>query len=380
QTTSEGGLLGMALHPDFANNPYVYTVYTYSSGSTILEKVVRCTYNGSSLGSPFILLDNIIGANVHDGSRLLILPDNTLLVSTGDAANSSTSQNQNSLNGKILRMNLDGTIPANNPTPGSYVYSYGHRNPQGLTRSPGGAIYSSEHGASTDDEVNIIQPNRNYGWPTVEGLCNTPAEQTFCNTNNVAEPIATWTPTVAPAGIIYYNNPAIPEWQNSVLLTTLKASKLVHLQLNAAGTAVTAQTDYLTSRYGRLRAICQAPDGRIFISTSNRDGRTTPRATDDRIIVLRSRNISGVKEKLRGALQVYPNPAKQVVQVQFSNQQKPLQLELFDLAGRQVKLQPVEQRKESVYFSVKDLLPGIYVLRAQEQENVYYQRLVVQPE
>ena len=132
------------------------------------------------------VLLSLPAAGIHNGSRLLVLPDNTLLMSTGDKGDGgSSSQNFNSLNGKILRLNLDGSIPADNPTAGSYVYSMGHRNPQGLAMGPNGLIYSSEHGQSNNDEVNIIQPGRNYGWPNVEGVCNTSSENSFCVANNV---------------------------------------------------------------------------------------------------------------------------------------------------------------------------------------------------
>ena len=136
----------------------------------------------------------------------------------------SEAQNRASLNGKILRMSLDGTIPADNPAPGSLVYTLGHRNPQGLVQLPNGRIYSSEHGPNTDDEVNRIEAGRNYGWPNVEGYCDLSAEATFCAANNVREPLTAWTPTIAPAGLSYYDHPAIPGWRGSLLLAVLKGS------------------------------------------------------------------------------------------------------------------------------------------------------------
>ena len=143
-------------------------------------------------------------------------------MTTGDAQQQPQAQNPASLNGKILRLNLDGTIPANNPTPGSPVYTLGHRNPQGLVQLPNGRIYSSEHGPNNDDEINQIEAGRNYGWPNVEGYCDLPAEATFCAANNVREPLTVWTPTIAPAGLTYYDHPAIPGWRGSLLLAVLK--------------------------------------------------------------------------------------------------------------------------------------------------------------
>ncbi len=291
---SESGLLGMVLHPDFSNSPYVYVAYNYNSGGNRV-KLVRYTYDGTTLSDPTILISGIMGSSGgnHSGSRLLLLPDQTLLMSTGDYYNDVVAQNVSSINGKILRINLDGSVPADNPIAGSYVYSWGHRNAQGLVRSPSGIIYSSEHGPSNDDEFNILEPNRNYGWPNVEGLCNTPSEITFCTANNVREPLAVWTPTLAVAGIDFYNHPAIPEWQGCVLLANLKAPTFKQIIFDQSGTAIVQQKDIINYTYGRLRDLCIAPDGRVFIGTSNQDGRAAawagfPQADDDKILQLRN--------------------------------------------------------------------------------------------
>ncbi len=268
-SNGEGGLLGMALHPQFSTNPSVFLVYNY--GSPYKEKVVRYTYTGGTLTAPTILLDQIPASSIHNGSRLLITSDQKLLISTGDASVPENAQNVNSLSGKILRINLDGSIPADNPTAGSRLWSFGHRNPQGLIEAKG-KIYSSEHGPNNDDEINIIAKGRNYGWPNVEGYCNLPAEGTFCSANNVVEPIQAWTPTIATASIHYYNSDYIPQWKNSLLLVTLKASKLVQLKLNEAGDAVASSKDYFLNDFGRLRAICQSPEGKIYIASSNGSG------------------------------------------------------------------------------------------------------------
>lgn len=264
----EGGLLGMVLHPDFSTTPEVFVAYNYSKSGTYTEKIVKFTYNGTTLTNPVTLLDNIPAANIHNGCRLAISPDKKLFISTGDAAVTSRAQDRNSLAGKILRINLDGTIPADNPTPGSPLWTLGHRNPQGLV-FVGNTLYSSEHGAGTDDEINIIQKNRNFGWPSVEGLCGTGSESTFCSTNNVAEPIYTWTPTIAPSGIDYYNSDAIPQWKNSLLLAVLKDSELLQLKLNAAGDKIDGANVFYKSTYGRMRDVCVAPDGKVYIITSN---------------------------------------------------------------------------------------------------------------
>ena len=167
--SGEPGMLGMAMHPEWETTPKVFIVYTTGSTWNGTERLSVFDWNGSSLVNEEVLL-SLPAAGIHNGSRLLVLPDNTLLMTTGDVGDGgASSQNLSSLNGKVLRLNLDGSIPSDNPTPGSYVYSHGHRNPQGLAMGPGGIIYSSEHGQSNNDEVNIIEPGRNYGWPNVEG-------------------------------------------------------------------------------------------------------------------------------------------------------------------------------------------------------------------
>ncbi|MBL7788117.1 MAG: PQQ-dependent sugar dehydrogenase [Chitinophagales bacterium] len=286
----ESGLLGMVLHPDFVNQPYVYLVYNYLQGFQIKERLVRYTYNGTTFTDPFIMLNSISGNSTHIGSRLLILPDSTLLMTTGDAQDQPASQDLNELTGKVLRFNLDGTIPADNPFGvDNPVYSYGHRNAQGLVLAPNGLLYSSEHGPTNDDELNVIVKGANYGWPTVQGFCDTPLEAAFCSANTVTEPLLSWTPTLAVAGIDYFNHPSIPEWQNSILMATLKAKRFYQFSLATDGTIAESNV-FLENVFGRLRDVCVAPDGRIFVSSSNRDAYGTPSANDDRIIVLRNPN------------------------------------------------------------------------------------------
>jgi glucose/arabinose dehydrogenase len=267
-SNGEGGLLGMILHPNFTTIPYVYIVYNYNKSNTYTEKVVRFNYNGTTLRNPFTIIDGIEAASIHSGSRLLISPDLKLFVTTGDASNQSLPQNISNLNGKILRFNLDGTIPADNPVAGNPYWSYGHRNPQGLVFA-NNILYSSEHGPSNDDEVNIIDKGKNYGWPNVEGYCNTNSEKTFCTANNVKEPIQAWTPTIAVCGLDYYNNDLIPQWKNSLLMVALKEARLYQLQLDATYKTITKSNEYFANRYGRMRDVCISPAGKVYICTSN---------------------------------------------------------------------------------------------------------------
>ncbi len=290
---SESGMLGMVLHPNFSSNPYAYVVYNYYDGGNV-EKLVRFTYDATNntLGDPYTLMQDITCTNGgnHSGSRIIILPDETLLMSTGDYYSSQVAQDMSSINGKMLRMTLTGGIPTDNPYPGSYVYSYGHRNPQGLVLADNGIIYSSEHGGGSDDELNIIEPSLNYGWPEVEGFCDNTAENTFCTTHNVYEPMRAWTPTLAVCGLAYYNHPAIPEWQHSLLLTSLKQSDLRVLKLSADGLSFSEANDqiYLDDTHGRMRSVCVSPDGRIFVGTSEQDGRGEAGAGSDFILELKA--------------------------------------------------------------------------------------------
>jgi aldose sugar dehydrogenase len=278
-SNGEGGLLGMLLHPNFSASPHVFVAYNYNNAGNYREKIVRFTYNGTALVSPVTIFDNILAASIHNGCRMIITPDLKLFITTGDAANQSLPQNTSSVNGKVLRLNLDGTIPADNPVAGNPYWSFGHRNAQGLVFA-NNIIYSSEHGPSTDDELNIIEKGRNYGWPNVPGFCDAGAEQTFCAANNVKEPIKAWTPTAAVSGLDYYNNDLIPQWKNSLLMVALKNARLYQMKLDGSFTAISETNEYFTSVYGRMRDLCISPAGKVYICTSNG-------GNNDRIIEIR---------------------------------------------------------------------------------------------
>ncbi|MBS7787580.1 PQQ-dependent sugar dehydrogenase [Flavobacterium sp. CYK-55] len=310
------GLHSMILHPDFNNNHYLYVHYAYTNTTS---KIVRYEYDSvnNTLANATLIMGSIPAGVSHNGSRMVIV-DDKLYICLGDTYSTpAVAQNLSSINGKVLRMNLDGSIPDDNPTAGSYVYSFGHRNPQGLCYA-NGKFYSSEHGTTANDEINIIEPNRNYGWPTVEGVCNTTAEIAFCNANNVAEPIWSWSPSIAPAGIDYYHNSAIPEWDHSLLLVVLKNKELIQLKLNEDDTQVTQQNIYLVNTYGRLRDLLVLPDGRVFICTSNKDYAGTPGATDDRIIELKNPAAMSTHVPDADLTKIYPIPAQGVLNIDSS--------------------------------------------------------------
>lgn len=280
------GLLGMALHPNMKKFPFVYVDYTTRQGTKVTTRLVRYTYAGDSLSKPLTLLE-IPGSTGHNGSRVAISPDLKLFWATGDAVDLKNAQDPHSLNGKVLRLNLDGSVPKDNPTPGSPVWTLGYRNMQGMAFGARGQLYTSEHGDANDDEVNLTLPGRNYGYSVVTGYCDTPREKTYCDAHNVVEPLKAWTPVIAPAGIDYYGATTIPEWKNALLLGTLKEADFRVLKLNAAGDAIVSEQVYFDKVFGRLRDICVSPAGDIYLSTSNRDwnpGPGFPKPEDDRII------------------------------------------------------------------------------------------------
>jgi glucose/arabinose dehydrogenase len=381
--SSESGMLGMALHPDFENTPHVFVAYTYSAGiNNIRERFVRYEYNGTALINPLTLVENIAGTSTHNGSRMLILPDTTLLISTGDAQQASTlPQSLNSLNGKFLRMNLDGSIPADNPFgPSSYVYTYGHRNPQGILLAPNGKLYSSEHGPSTNDEFNIIEAGKNYGWPLIEGYCNLSGEQTSCNAmDDYADPITIWTEssTIAPSDLIFYEHPSIPEWEGRFLITVLKDKHLRAVKVDDTdGDQVLEDIVYLNNVFGRLRDICTAPDGRVFLATNGPAWSNTQPNTHKIVELKNSAYVPvGMNEVNNAHLRVYPNPASAVINVGLPADWVGGALQVADCTGRILHTEAIAHN-----VSVLDLqhcANAIYLLSAVKDGRSMVQRIVV---
>lgn len=322
------GLLGFALTPDFKNNPYAVLHYTYIKNGSILSRLIRYTYDKNKLIDPKILIDSIPGQTYHNGSRIVISQEQIIYLSTGDAGVKSNSQNVNSLSGKILRVNMDGSIPADNPFKGSPIFTWGLRNTQGLDFG-NGMLYCSDHGSANDDEINIIKPLSNYGWPDVTGLCNTSEELNYCKDSVITEPIKSWTPTIAPAGIAYYASDKIPEWNNSLLVATLKDASLRVLKLSEDGLSVEKEIIALNRQFGRIRDLAVAPNGDIYLCTSNQDWHPNafpenyddikiPTHDDDRIIrIFRANitlkdNLSEMKERESPSLALTVKGKKQI--------------------------------------------------------------------
>ena len=308
--SNEAGLLGMEIHPEFNNgSPYIFLAYTYVSNGA-KEKIVYYEYDfvSDQLVNEVVLLDGLDGNSTHVGCRLMALDDLTMFITTGDAQNWNASQDIDELTGKTLRMSInmtDGTVGqalSDNPISGSLVWSWGHRNAQGLAMSPDGTIYSSEHGPSNDDELNILNKGANYGWPNVQGYCdnqwvdygyanalnNNYSEIDYCEDNNITDAIwSSGSSTIAPSDILWYNHPSIPEFQNTLLMTVLKDKMLVRFELTEDGQSMESYTEFFNNEWGRLRDICVSPDGKIYLATN---GYSWPSQGPNEIIELSNLN------------------------------------------------------------------------------------------
>lgn len=275
----ESGLLGFDLDPEFPDQPYVYAAYTYSNRGSTANRLSRFTLEEDSLDEEKALLDGIPAARIHDGSRVAFGPDGYLWMTMGEGGRSSLAQDRASLAGKVLRVDREGRPAPENPF-GTSVFTWGHRNPQGLAFHPQtGQAFVTEHGPSENDEINGLVAGENYGWPLVGGV--TGAEEFH-------DPIYTWTPTIAPADASFYTSDLIPGWQGSFLFVTLKEQDLRRLEpADEQFTGVSDEQVLFDGSFGRLRALAVDEQGTLYLATSNRDGRGNPTADDDRILRVR---------------------------------------------------------------------------------------------
>lgn len=267
----EGGLMGLVLDPAFDRSPYLYVCYTASTGprlgsSTLSNRVVRLTLRDGRASDERVVIDRLPGAGIHNGCRLKFGPDGRLYITTGDAGDAGSAQRLDSVAGKILRLNPDGTLPKDNPIPGSPVYSFGHRNPQGLAWDPSGRLFAAEHGPSAHDEVNHIRPGRNYGWPQVTGRGG--------DTRYVDPIVESGSDTWAPSGIAFHGG--------DLFVAALRGQRVLRIRLGPEPSAI--RVENLLAGYGRLREVVVGPDRLLYVTTSNRDGRGSPASDDDRIL------------------------------------------------------------------------------------------------
>jgi glucose/arabinose dehydrogenase len=273
ENIGDAGLLGLTLHPNFTQNHLFYVYYTYSNSTGLVNKVLMLTESNNRIIDSKTILDGIPGDEYRDGGRIKFGPDGKLYVSTGDASIPELSQDLDSLAGKILRTNEDGTIPQDNPFSNSPVYAYGFRNVQGLAWAPNsGALYSSDQGGTGNDEINLISPGKNYGWPHEE--CNSSDDD-----NRYTPPVLCFNPSLEPSGIAFAFSNKLG-YQNHLIVATLKGSHLRDIDFDSG-----SQNTILVG-YGRIIDLVESEDGSIFVLTSNTDGRALPQQGDDKILRL----------------------------------------------------------------------------------------------
>jgi glucose/arabinose dehydrogenase len=268
---AEAGLLGLALDPDFASNHKLYVYHTYSNGTAVFNKVLALTEKDNKIVDSKVILDNIPAGAINDGGRIKFGPDGKLYIGTGDAGQPNLAQNAKSLAGKILRINPDGSIPPDNPFEGSPVYSYGHRNVLGLAWDPKTkTMYEAENGETGNDEINVIKPGANYGWPVEQ-----------CDAVRFEKPLLCFNPALEPGDLTIPSSSALG-YNGSILMATLRGEELRQINLSAH------EQNTILAGYGRIRDVFEAPDGSLYVLTSNKDGNAIPAPDDDKILRLTS--------------------------------------------------------------------------------------------
>jgi len=286
EPSGESGLMSVALHPQFASNHFVYLSYAYA-GDGKRVRVARYRETPAGFVETKVIIENIPAAPNHAGCRLRFGPDGKLYITTGDATQRDLAQDLDSLAGKTLRLNDDGTVPPDNPFVGQQnvrpeIWSYGHRNSQGLDWQPGtNLMFQTEHGPSGfdgpggGDEVNIVEKGKNYGWPLIHHQMTRAG---------LESPLLEYTPAVAPASGVFYRGSAFPQFKDNFFFGCLRGERIIRVRLD--GRRVISQENLLSGKYGRIRDVAEGPDGFLYFSTSNRDGRGSPANDDDRIIRL----------------------------------------------------------------------------------------------
>lgn len=462
-SSRQDGLLGMALHEGFLeDNPYVYLSYTYNVDEQRIQKLVRYTFevnefNNGSLTEAMTILDNLPASNDHNSGRLVFGPDGKLYYTIGDQGG---NQNSNYCNpilsqvlpsqeevdsldwshypGKILRLNTDGSIPEDNPVLNgvqSHIFSYGHRNPQGIVFGSNGSLYSDEHGPNTDDEVNRIVSGNNYGWPNVVGFKDDQAydycdwsssdncddlnyqngacpegltflEESDFTDENYMEPLFSmfsvsddydynnpecenaWIcrPNVAPSSIAIYENDAIPTWKNSLLVTSLKRGRVFRLQLDESGTAVVGDTTHHFYTRNRYRDIAVHPDGKTFYMITDQEGNTSDLSgfniertmkNPGTILKFTLQESVSVVEKEIGGIRVWPNPVYNELHIQIDKVGlDPFRAEVIDAAGIRVSMF-IGLKSGMNTRTIQGLVPGIYFLRVSSQDGIWTNKIIL---
>ena len=266
----DGGLLGIALHPNFSTNHFMYVFMTYEENDLLLNKILQITESENKLVNAKTILDKIPGSSFTNGGFIKFGPDNKLYVGTGTVSDAShLPQDLNSLSGKILRLNDDGTIPSDNPFPNSPVYSLGHRNPQGMTWDDNGNLFVAEFGPEKNDEINLIQAGKNYGWP----------EQQCSGNEKFVDAILCYDPSIEPGGILYYSGETL-DFESSFIMASMRSANLYQVDF---GEGLSSQKSIL-SGIGRVRDVVESQDGSLYVITSNTDGKGFPDSMDDKLL------------------------------------------------------------------------------------------------
>ncbi len=459
----QDGLLGMAIHKGIlTGNPYVYLSYTYIVQGERKQKLVRYTYaiNGDdgSLSLPITLIDNLPASNDHNSGRLIFGPDDKLYYTIGDQGNNQNSnycktilaqilptqaevdqKDWTNYPGKILRLNIDGSIPEDNPIfegVRSHIYTYGHRNPQGLVFGNSGLLYSDEHGPNTDDEVNIIYGGKNYGWPFIAGYrddqaydycnwssatncqnenysygtCPTSAtfieESSFTN-SDYQEPLLSmfavdddynfndpncsdsWIcrPNVAPSSLGYYNGENIPSWKNSLMVVSLKRGCIFRLKLNDNGSTIVGDTSKHFYTPNRYRDLAIHPDGKTFYIITDQSGKTSDASGLNVVTNLQNpgsilkftldESVSTLKQTIVPFGKVWPNPVSEKLFFEL-NQVAGIDLkaELINRNGQVVKKN--DHLKVGINeIEVDEILEGLYILKLSQGNQIWYKKLII---
>lgn len=266
----DGGLLGITLHPNFSNNHYIYVFLTYEEDGNLWNKIMRITESENKLQDAEIIFDKIPGSSFTNGGFIKFGPDRKLYVGTGTVSDAShLPQELDSLSGKILRLNDDGTIPTDNPFPDSPVYSLGHRNPQGMTWDDDGNMFVAEFGPEKNDEINIIQAGKNYGWP----------EQECSGNENYEDAILCYDPSIEPGGILFYSGDKI-DFEFPFIMASMRSANLYQVDFEDG---LSSQKSIL-SGIGRVRDVVEGNDGSLYVITSNTDGKGFPDRMDDKLL------------------------------------------------------------------------------------------------
>ena len=373
----QSGLLGSAVHPNYPEVPELFFALThYDEDWNVVLRVDQLLLDTSNetVVEANTIIDGIQVGPSSIGGRIFIDNEAYLWLTCGVADNNPLAQDQSSLNGKILRYNLDGSIPDGQPFPESPVYTLGHRNPQGICQSASGVIFTSEHGAFSNDEINSIDVGRNYGWPLASGPC-TASNQNICDEINMKEPLIAWTPNIAPSGMAAFGSELIPMVQSGLLVSSLAGKSLRLLDLSADESMIEGEYILLEEWVGRIRDVAITPDNRVFIITSNTDLYGVPEPGDDRLYEITldvSMDLPLVAREDQ-TLRAYIEANTLFIQGLPSDESA--SWELYNISGQRVQGGVIFGG--ATHSMNRPLSPGTYILRVMTSQMTVSKKIVV---